>query len=125
MRGSPATRSTSFASPTELDALTSTASPGRTHARSSASVASSTLATRSSATLPTERCSASGAHLLADQDQPVDVRVEHRRREAGVERVAVLAELAHRAEHRDAARRRRVSAPRLFSVAAIDAGLAL
>src|SRR6185295_20205562 len=50
-------RSTSFASPTELDALTSTASPGCSRARS-ASVASSTLLTRSSESLPTT-CSAS------------------------------------------------------------------
>ena len=42
-------RSTSFASPTELDALTSTASPGRT-IDSSASVASSTFDARSSET---------------------------------------------------------------------------
>ena len=43
------------------------------------------------------------------------MRVEHRRREAGVELVAMLAKLAHRAEHRDAPRRRR--APRRGSSA--------
>ena len=42
-------------------------------------------------------------HLVADQDQLVDVRVEHRRREARVQRAAMLAKLAHRAEHGDAA----------------------
>src|SRR5919112_421737 len=57
--GSPlTTRSTSFASPIELEALTSTASPGRIICIS-ASVASATPSTRSSETLPTI-CSASG-----------------------------------------------------------------
>ena len=76
------------------------------------------------ATLPLKRFG-ERRHLVADQDQMVDARVDHRRREPGMERVAVRAKLAHRAEHRDPPRRRRFSAPRLFSVAAIDAGLAL
>src|SRR5947209_9966376 len=54
----PATRSTSRARPTELEALTSTASPGWS-VRIRMSVASSTLDARSSESLPTT-CSASG-----------------------------------------------------------------
>src|SRR6185437_1019866 len=54
----PDARSTSLASPTEFEAFTSTASPGRI-IRISASVASSTLDTRSKEMLPTI-CSASG-----------------------------------------------------------------
>ena len=68
---------------------------------------------------------ASGAHLLADQDRIVDLRRRDRLGEPGVERVAMLAELAHRAEHGDPPPGAGFARRALFSVAAIEAGLAL
>ena len=94
--------STSFASPTLLLALTSTASPGWTMRRS-ASVASVDGGDAVDGDAAVKRF-VERPHLLADQDQAVDVGRQHGGREAGVKRVAMLAKLAHRAEHGDAAR---------------------
>ena len=73
VRASPATCSTRRASPTEFDALTSTASPGCSIGQQRSRRLVDVLRRRSTATLPTS-ASASGAHFLADQDQPVDLR---------------------------------------------------
>src|SRR6185369_9047550 len=40
-------------------------------------------------------------HLVADEDEAVDLRFRDGWREAGMEAVAMLAKLAHRPEHRD------------------------
>ncbi len=94
----PAIRSTSFASPIELDALTSTASPGRTSSASS-SLASSALLARS--TQPCRQRVLQRLHILADQDQMIDLGLAHRGSKPRVKLVGMFAELAHRAEHGD------------------------
>ena len=71
----PAIRSTSFASPIELDALTSTASPGRTR-RASSRVARLDIVGAVDAHLAVQRI-LQRPHILADQDQLVDLCVAH------------------------------------------------
>ena len=98
--GSSVSRSTTRARPTEFDALTSTASPGRS-IRSTASAASSASSARVTCTPSVERFARAGAFPR----RPGPARRPWRRRSDGARPawsvVAVRAELAHRAEHRD------------------------
>src|SRR6185369_8165337 len=116
------TLSTSFASPTELDALTRTASPGWS-IRRSVFVASSTSRARSSPSLPTT-CSASGRI-----SSPMRISSSTWASSTAGARFACSSALCSPSSRiGPSTAMRRVtsrSAPRLFNVAAIEAGLAL
>src|SRR5687768_7320351 len=118
----PDTRSTSLASPTELDALTSTASPGRA-SLSRISAASSTSAARSTATSP---ASASASGFISS---PIRINRSTRASITAGASPACSESLwlpSSRIGPSTAMRRSTPSSePRLFRVAAIDAGLAL
>src|SRR5690348_7898411 len=114
--------STSFARPTEFDALTRTASPGRT-IRRNASIASSTLETRSSEMLPIT-FSASGR--ISSPIRMSSSTCAARTAGARPAWSSALCSPSSRIGPRTAIRRlASLSAPRLLSVAAIDAGFAL
>src|SRR6185369_7190127 len=118
----PATRSTSFASPTELDAFTSTASPGW-RVRIKVSVASSTSSARSSASLPTT-CSASG--FISSPSRIRQSMLAPSTAGASAAWSAALCSPSSRIGPSTAIRRLTSrSSPKLFNVAVIDAGLAL
>ena len=95
------TRSTSLASPTRVRRLDQHRVAGPAASSSKRRSPRRPSSARSTADLADERF-ASGAMSSPIRISRSTLRVEHRLGEAGVQRVAMLAELAHRPEHGDA-----------------------